>query len=221
MPKKFLLLIRSLFCGLLVITFANPTSAAIMIFDDEAAFDLANPVLPLTIESFESFDTGDPAPIVAADFTLSTSNSSGAINAAFDGVYATDGVNYFGWSYPSDTSMTFSFNSPQSVFSMDITDLASIGDTSIEVFFEDASDPLTEVIYTGSFDDHGNLDFIALISTEFPFDSLKFNFTVGEWIGIDRVQYGAISPIPVPAAFWLFGTALIGFIGISRRRKVA
>jgi len=30
-----------------------------------------------------------------------------------------------------------------------------------------------------------------------------------------------ISPIPVPAAVWLFGTALIGFVGMSRRRKVA
>ncbi len=28
------------------------------------------------------------------------------------------------------------------------------------------------------------------------------------------------SVVPVPAAFWLFGTALIGFIGISRRTKV-
>ena len=26
--------------------------------------------------------------------------------------------------------------------------------------------------------------------------------------------------VPVPAAFWLFGTALIGFIGISRRTRV-
>ena len=34
-------------------------------------------------------------------------------------------------------------------------------------------------------------------------------------------EYGQISAVPVPAAFWLFGTALIGFIGVSRRRKVA
>ena len=27
--------------------------------------------------------------------------------------------------------------------------------------------------------------------------------------------------VPVPAAVWLFGTALVGFIGMSRRRKVA
>jgi hypothetical protein len=30
-----------------------------------------------------------------------------------------------------------------------------------------------------------------------------------------------LSGVPIPAAFWLFGTALVGFIGISRRRKVA
>jgi hypothetical protein len=29
-----------------------------------------------------------------------------------------------------------------------------------------------------------------------------------------------IPPVPVPAAFWLFGSALIGFIGMSRRTKV-
>lgn len=28
------------------------------------------------------------------------------------------------------------------------------------------------------------------------------------------------SPVPIPAAAWLFGTALIGFISVSRRRKV-
>lgn len=29
-----------------------------------------------------------------------------------------------------------------------------------------------------------------------------------------------VSPVPVPAAFWLFGTALVGFIGMSRRTRV-
>jgi len=30
-----------------------------------------------------------------------------------------------------------------------------------------------------------------------------------------------VSAVPVPAAFWLFGSALIGFIGISRRTRVS
>jgi hypothetical protein len=30
-----------------------------------------------------------------------------------------------------------------------------------------------------------------------------------------------VSPVPVPAAFWLFGTALIGFVGLSRRTSLS
>jgi len=30
-----------------------------------------------------------------------------------------------------------------------------------------------------------------------------------------------VSAVPVPAAIWLFGTALIGFVGFSRRRKIS
>jgi len=37
---------------------------------------------------------------------------------------------------------------------------------------------------------------------------------------ISHVAIYGVSPIPVPAAFWLFGTALIGFVGFSRRTKV-
>jgi hypothetical protein len=218
MSKKFVLLIRSLFCGLLVLTFANPTSAAFVSFSDETLFNGAHSV-PLTLESFEGFSTGDPAPIAATDFTLSTSNSSGEINAGFTGTFPTDGVNDFGWSYPDDASMTFSFASPQSVFSMDITDLASVGATTIDVFADGGLVPVVPTIDIGFFGSHGGLDFLGLVSDS-QFSSLTFTFSASEWLGADRVQYG-ISPVPVPAAFWLFGTALIGFIGISRRRKVA
>ena len=41
----------------------------------------------------------------------------------------------------------------------------------------------------------------------------------GKYKGLSGAELWG-SPIPVPAAFWLFGTALIGFIGISRRTKV-
>ena len=35
-----------------------------------------------------------------------------------------------------------------------------------------------------------------------------------------KLDTGDVPPIPVPAAVWLFGTALIGFVGYSRRRKI-
>lgn len=37
---------------------------------------------------------------------------------------------------------------------------------------------------------------------------------------ISHVAIYGISPIPLPASVWLFGSALIGFIGYSRRRTV-
>ena len=35
-----------------------------------------------------------------------------------------------------------------------------------------------------------------------------------------KLDGGDVPPVPVPAAFWLFGTALIGFVGYGRRRKI-
>jgi len=32
--------------------------------------------------------------------------------------------------------------------------------------------------------------------------------------------YGTVSAIPVPAAFWLFATALLGFVGLSRKTRI-
>ena len=34
------------------------------------------------------------------------------------------------------------------------------------------------------------------------------------------VQSGDVSPVPVPAAAWLFGSALLGLVGVGRRKKV-
>ena len=36
--------------------------------------------------------------------------------------------------------------------------------------------------------------------------------------GIDGVS---LSPVPLPPALWLFGSGLLGLIGIARRRKAA
>jgi hypothetical protein len=36
-----------------------------------------------------------------------------------------------------------------------------------------------------------------------------------------RQTFTNLSPVPVPAAAWLFGTALFGLVGFSKRRKAA
>ena len=67
----------------------------------------------------------------------------------------------------------------------------------------DATDSILSAALVG-----GNLDGSGLFTRAWAIDDLS-------------VASSSIPPVPVPAAVWLFGTALIGFVGMSRRRKVA
>lgn len=42
---------------------------------------------------------------------------------------------------------------------------------------------------------------------------------LGGLSGVLNIEEGSISPVPVPAAAWLFGSGLIALFGFSRRRK--
>jgi hypothetical protein len=58
------------------------------------------------------------------------------------------------------------------------------------------------------------------------FGDLNLNYDSGSWDfylgdGALLVSTGEISAVPVPAAAWLFGSALVGLVGVGRRRKLA
>jgi len=49
--------------------------------------------------------------------------------------------------------------------------------------------------------------------------SIDFSGTVNQ-VGFDNITFGSVDPtvIPVPAAVWLFGSGLVGLIGVARRK---
>lgn len=79
---------------------------------------------------------------------------------------------------------------------------------------------------------HFELDTLSLLSqitinqSQIVKTQMQFNVYSSTWpnptvtaeLWVDNF---GISPVPVPAAVWLFGTALIGLVGFSKRRKSA
>jgi ABC-type antimicrobial peptide transport system permease subunit len=64
-------------------------------------------------------------------------------------------------------------------------------------------------------DTSATLQFLSLTGT--------LSLTEGWGAALDNVSVLAVNPnpVPVPAAVWLFGTALIGLVGFGKRRKAA
>ena len=66
--------------------------------------------------------------------------------------------------------------------------------------------------------DNGGIFECTLLDTfgcaSFSFDDALVEGQPGNW------SSEIVSAIPIPAAVWLFGTALVGFIGFSRRRNI-
>ena len=63
-----------------------------------------------------------------------------------------------------------------------------------------------------------SFSFLGLVSDS-PFTSVDIHFATrrgSDGVLIDDLQYAVV---PVPAAVWLFGSGLLGLIGISRRKK--
>ena len=78
-------------------------------------------------------------------------------------------------------------------------------------FIPDLNDTFTILTATGNWLD--NTKFDSIVSVTNP--GIQFSAIYGA----DFVKLG-VSQVPVPAAVWLFGSALIGLVGVSRRKMV-
>ena len=98
-------------------------------------------------------------------------------------------------------------NNQANLFDDNFLNASSGADISASFFdsFGPETGPLTTTFFGAIW------DFQISPGTVYPFQDWKLTINTS----------GSIPAVPVPAAFWLFGTALVGFIGISRRRKVA
>ncbi len=63
-------------------------------------------------------------------------------------------------------------------------------------------------------------DALAIGSSSLNFGSITLSDAIGGALTANTAP-GQVNVVPIPAAIWLFGTALLALVGLSRRRKVA
>jgi hypothetical protein len=84
--------------------------------------------------------------------------------------------------------------------------------TSLQVTILDGSDAGTSLNITGSYSPNGSLftSFFGIIDTGATFTRVQISSTPGNFTGIDNIQFGASSDVPVPGP--IVGAGLPGLI---------
>jgi len=185
-----------------------------------------------------SNDLGNPLEIFLEAGTYTVTSIGIADGGAYDGWSnwpSTTCAVATGCAITSPTSFT-GFRSAYNILSADISDVEVNGASLTPIFAEPtAPDLFSDFFFIGNryhVDDSlvypsALLALANARSSQFTLSSAGMvgfainDFPLGDNRGGVSLQISDLSEIPVPAAFWLFGTALIGFVGMSRRRKVA
>jgi len=190
-------------------------AATVSVFTDRVAWESALTGTPIITETFSN-------PIAAADIiTLDSGIVSTAIPSGLGSVYNSVSVGrYQGYTCldsspcPGNPPTEYDWALPFATNAIggDFFELNSFNGLKIDI------DSLG-FIGTNIANTIGGKDgFYGLISDTL-FDNIAFRCAAdgcGDQYSIDDFSVAAV---PVPAAVWLFGTALIGFIGFSKRRK--
>lgn len=162
-------------------------------------------------------DFNDPFPAWESDWLGLNSNiqnysGEGSTTGALF-LYFTDGDEVLGAADKAvDITFTPLFGASIREFSMDI-DMSSIS-TSIQVY-----DGLGSIILDSFFDTAVGYETISLSSIN-GISGFSL-FSTQQIEGNAALDNVVVSTIPVPAAAWLFGSGLIGLIGVARRKSQA
>jgi hypothetical protein len=182
-------------------TAPNATAAA-------AAFDAAVSIDSVT--DFEAVDAPTEFSLIPDNPVWSSSRTNdSSCSAALCGYNTTAGGEYF--ALASGDTMTFTFNKSIDAFGAYFTGWQYNGQT---ITYTDGS---TEVLDMPIGDNSaGGTLFFGFKDEGRTIASITYN-SLNDIVSIDDVRL-SVSQVPIPAAIWLFGSGLLGLVGIARRK---
>lgn len=209
-------------CASMLMANATHIHAVGVFYTDETAFNSATSGISLSLEGFEaSFTTGST--VNFPNFSVSSNNASDIESKIGDSPDtshpSTEGLRLLQYSTTTQAGgVTFNFNDPINAFSVDFFDPLdgaafddylslsnSNGDSQVLLT---GSQPNNDIYFAGITDSTQTFNSVTIFSTKVP----------GDAISLDRVQFNVV---PTPAAVWLFGSGLLGLIGIAKRKRLS
>jgi hypothetical protein len=193
---------------------------------------LANHAVAVTLSLQPASQTAMPGDTVTLDLVIDglgdfASDSLGAFD--IDIAYDTSVLTFSGYTlgpYLGDVSLSeaVDFSLGDSGGTVNITELSLLENDDVSCFF--CIPPYLDEIQPGSFT-LASLDFTVDVldpgaSTIVAIDTVN---ALGDGFGaaltVESTTDAVINAVPVPAAVWLFGSGLIGLIGLARRKQSA
>lgn len=201
------------------------SNAATISYNNEADFlgALSQPYM----EGFESLPIDSTyRASVSTDIldVITTADSDGTsflyLGNDGEGIFPTEGQNSLvaGCLGGCAFTLTFTLHNPVYAVGFYVTDFGE-GEGTLSISTS-AGDTL-QIASSPPGKPNGNILFFGLINTDQNFNQFQLQKTsLNDGIGVDQI-YLQSSPVPIPAAFWLFGSGLIGLFGFTRqgRRK--
>jgi len=119
-----------------------------------------------------------------------------------------EAANQIGEAFSSDLR----FNDADQIFGCESAPLAPLGHCGILFPFDVEGEEAINALY--AIGDTGGVGFSAL-------DAGATETQAGAGLGedLDNLVFAVVTPVPIPSAIWLFGSGLLGLVGIARRKK--
>jgi len=209
--------LKSLFkvSGVCLVILVPSVDAAVISSVDRAAFQAA--VASGTIQQ-QNFDSLVAGTLLGAttDITYDASMGDVIVTNSFLVTTTPNGIGSTsaGFFLPNET-VSFLFSTPISAFAIDVNTFANTdGAYQIALNTGDVVTSLFEAFpgtVTGQF--------FGLVS-DTPFSQVILSAVTGNVYTLDTLVYGDAAPVvvPLPAAVWLLGSALVGLLGFRRFR---
>ncbi len=208
------------FMGIMLLAQASLASAATVYTDETTFRTYLNPAYYL--EEFSNFTYGDPL------------NGS---QLTYDSV----SVNGYSWTASTisnrpDTDPSGLYSLTRAISTNTAEDLLTITFTGSPVTAlggifasTDSAGDVVQQTVTVNLSDNTSVSFLGSAFRGFTSNSAIASLTIGAdqnnaffWPKLEHFYVGsAVAPVPIPAAFWLFGSGLLGLFSLKRRSNIS